>query len=88
MWPLDRCDPDRPDRRRAAPATREYLQRKEAEGKSRIEALRCLKRLLARRYHRLPSQLSTLAAAPAASPDCNYEEKRYTMTKKIRTAMQ
>jgi hypothetical protein len=32
---------------------REYLHRKEAEGKSRIEALRCLKRLLARRYRRL-----------------------------------
>jgi transposase len=40
-------------RGRRDPATREYLQRKEAEGKSRIEALRCLKRLLARRYHRL-----------------------------------
>lgn len=32
---------------RRDPATREYLQRKEAEGKSRIEALRRLKRLLA-----------------------------------------
>jgi transposase len=40
-------------RGRRDPATREYLQRKEAEGKSRIEALRCLKRHLARRYHRL-----------------------------------
>jgi DNA repair exonuclease SbcCD ATPase subunit len=42
-------------RGRRDPATRDYLQRKEAEGKSRIEALRCLKRLLARRYHRLLS---------------------------------
>jgi transposase len=35
------------------PGTRAYLQRKEAEGKTRIEAMRCLKRHLARRYHRL-----------------------------------
>lgn len=35
------------------PATKAYLQRKEAEGKSRMEALRCLKRQLARHFHRL-----------------------------------
>jgi hypothetical protein len=35
------------------PTTRAYLARKEAEGKSRIEAMRCLKRHLAHRYHRL-----------------------------------
>jgi len=35
------------------PASRAYLQRKEAEGKSRMEALRCLKRQLARHFHRL-----------------------------------
>lgn len=50
-------------RGRRDPATREYLARKEAEGKSRIEALRCLKRLLARRYHQLllrpPANLMT-----------------------------
>jgi transposase len=40
-------------RGRIDPATRAYLQRKEAEGKSRIEAMRCLKRHLARHYHRL-----------------------------------
>jgi dihydrofolate reductase len=38
---------------RLDPETRAYLARKEAEGKSRIEAMRCLKRHLARRYHRL-----------------------------------
>ncbi|MFZ2052419.1 MAG: IS110 family transposase [Solirubrobacteraceae bacterium] len=38
---------------RIDPATRAYLARKEAEGKSRIEAMRCLKRHLARHYHRL-----------------------------------
>ena len=40
-------------RGRRDPATRAYLQRKEAEGKSRMEALRCLKRHLARHFHRL-----------------------------------
>jgi transposase len=37
------------------PATKQYLARKEAEGKTRRGALRCLKRYLARRYHRLLS---------------------------------
>jgi transposase len=45
-------------RGRLDPTTRAYLARKEAEGKTRIEAMRCLKRHLARRYHRL------LVAAP------------------------
>jgi transposase len=35
------------------PATREYLARKQAEGKTRKGALRCLKRYLARRFWRL-----------------------------------
>jgi transposase len=43
-------------RGRIDPATKAYLQRKEAEGKTRIEAMRCLKRYLARHYHRLLSQ--------------------------------
>jgi transposase len=47
-------------RGRIDPETRAYLQRKEAEGKSRIEAMRCLKRYLARHYHRL------LLRSPAA----------------------
>ncbi len=38
---------------RLDPATAAYLTRKQAEGKSRREALRCLKRHLARRVHRL-----------------------------------
>jgi transposase len=42
-------------RGRIDPTTRAYLARKEAEGKSRIEAMRCLKRHLARRYHRILS---------------------------------
>jgi transposase len=43
------------------PATKEYLARKEAEGKTTKGALRCLKRALARRFHRL---LSVPAQAP------------------------
>jgi transposase len=38
---------------RVHPPAREYLARKQAEGKSRIEAIRCLKRHLARRVWRL-----------------------------------
>jgi transposase len=52
-------------RGRIDPETRAYLQRKEAEGKSRIEAMRCLKRYLARQYHQL---LLRPAAAPRRSP--------------------
>ncbi len=40
-------------RGRRDPATRDYLARKQAEGKSRIEAIRCLKRHLARHYHQM-----------------------------------
>jgi transposase len=40
-------------RARIDPATRAYLQRKQAEGKTRSEAFRCLKRHLARRIWKL-----------------------------------
>jgi transposase len=58
-------------RGRIDPATRAYLARKEAEGKSRIEAMRCLKRHLARHYHRLlrtpPSvRIHQVSATPLA----------------------
>jgi transposase len=42
-------------RARYDPATKAYLARKEAEGKTKKGALRCLKRHLARRFHRLLS---------------------------------
>jgi transposase len=42
-------------RARYDPDTRAYLARKEAEGKTKKGALRCLKRHLARRFHRLLS---------------------------------
>ena len=44
------------------PATKEYLARKEAEGKTTKGALRCLKRYLARRFYHL------LADPPAEQP--------------------
>jgi transposase len=40
-------------RSRLDPETRAYLTKKRAEGKSNREAMRCLKRHLARRFHRL-----------------------------------
>jgi hypothetical protein len=47
---------------RVDPQTRAYVERKRAEGKTRREALRCLKRHLARKIHRL-------LAMPAIDPD-------------------
>jgi len=61
-------------RARLDPETRAYLARKHAEGKSTAEALRCLKRHLARRFHRLlalppatPGRSSAIAM-PAPAP--------------------
>jgi transposase len=57
------------------PATREYLARKRAEGKTKKGALRCLKRYLARRFWRLltepplePGQAGTAGQQPAEPP--------------------
>jgi transposase len=49
-------------RARIDPSTRAYLERKRSEGKSNREALRCLKRHLARQIHRLLSM-------PPTNPD-------------------
>jgi transposase len=51
---------------RIHPAARAYLERKQAEGKSRREALRCLKRHLARVIFRILHALAT--AQPSLSP--------------------
>jgi transposase len=51
-------------RARHDPATQAYLERKQAEGKTKKGALRCLKRHLARRFHHLLS-------LPAAPPQPN-----------------
>ncbi len=46
------------------PATKEYLARKEADGKTKKGALRCLKRYLARRFYRLLSEPPLPAERP------------------------
>jgi transposase len=55
-------------RGRIDPQTRAYLARKEAEGKSRIEAMRCLKRHLARHYHRLLLRQPASTVIPLVAP--------------------
>jgi hypothetical protein len=51
-------------RARTDPETRIYLDRKHAEGKTRLEAIRCLKRHLARRIWRLLYTTTTPGAPP------------------------
>jgi transposase len=51
------------------PDTAAYLKRKQAEGKSRKEALRCLKRHLARRVWKLLHAAPAPAAPRAAAPE-------------------
>ena len=51
-------------RARTDPETRSYLDRKHAEGKTRLEAIRCLKRHLARRIWRLLYTTTTPGAPP------------------------
>jgi transposase len=53
-------------RARTDPATRAYLERKHAEGKSKREAIRCLKRHLARRIWRILYTTHTPASPPPA----------------------
>jgi transposase len=53
-------------RARIDPATREYLERKQAEGNTKKGALRCLKRHLARRFWRLLAQPPPPADQPVA----------------------
>ncbi len=56
-------------RARHDPATREYLARKEADGKTRKGALRCLKRYLARRFWQLLTEPPVPAAEQAVSAE-------------------
>jgi transposase len=51
-------------RARTDPDTRVYLDRKHAEGKTKLEAIRCLKRHLARRIWRLLYTTTTRGAPP------------------------
>src|SRR6202042_3963206 len=55
-------------RARTDPATRTYLERKHTEGKTKREAIRCLKRHLARRIWRLLYATQSPASPPPALP--------------------
>jgi transposase len=68
---------------RLDPATAAYIARKRAEGKNRSEALRCLKRYLARRIFRLlqpPRQAQTTTPARAITIHCNTPSSRFSLT--------
>jgi transposase len=70
-------------RARHDPATRAYLQRKLAEGKTRREALRCLKRHLARHVWRLLQTPPTPTAATPTTPmtiHCNTPHSSFALT--------
>jgi transposase len=61
------------------PQTAAYLARKQAEGKTRREALRCLKRHLARRvWHLL--QDAPASAQPAVTIHCNTPYNSFSLT--------
>jgi transposase len=75
---------------RLDPATAAYLARKQAQGKSRREALRCLKRHLARRVWKLlqpptdpdasPSTPPPSTPRPAITIHCNTPYNRFALT--------
>jgi transposase len=67
---------------RLDPATAAYIARKRAEGKNRSEALRCLKRHLARRIYRLlqPPRHAAHASDRAITIHCNTPSERFSLT--------
>jgi transposase len=71
---------------RLDPDTAAYLERKQADGKSRREALRCLKRHLARRVFRLlqppPAEQTPGPSTrpPAITIHCNVPYSRFSLT--------
>jgi transposase len=60
-------------RAKTDPETRAYLTRKQAEGKTKLEAIRCLKRHLARRIWRLLYTAEIPAAPPVLNTRSNTE---------------
>jgi transposase len=60
-------------RARTDPNTRAYLERKHAEGKTKLEAIRCLKRHLARRIWRLLYSTQPPTASPVLIDHTNTE---------------
>jgi transposase len=77
-------------RARYDPATKAYLARKEAEGKTRKGALRCLKRHLARRFHyllSLPTQTPQHDPGGAAEIPARPQQQAPTVTGAAPTPM-
>jgi hypothetical protein len=70
-------------RARYDPATKAYLARKEAEGKTKKGALRCLKRHLARRFHHLLSLPAETAQADPGRIDPLPARRRHHNTSDI-----
>ncbi len=54
--------------RRTTPEARAFLEKKQAEGKTRREAIRCLKRHITRRIYNLMTLTHFNANAPAITP--------------------
>src|ERR1700679_2450468 len=65
-------------RARTDPETRAYLDRKHAEGKTKREAIRCLKRHLARRIWRLLYTAELQAGRPVLINGTNTEIPTFT----------
>jgi transposase len=77
-------------RARYDPATKTYLARKEAEGKTKKGALRCLKRHLARRLHHLlslPAQRPRQDHSDGAEPFARPQHQPTTITATAPTPM-
>ena len=67
-------------RARTDPATRAYLERKHAEGKTHLEAIRCLKRHLARRIWRLLYTTETPRRPPRADQSLKLGNTKLLLT--------
>jgi len=67
-------------RARTCPHTRAYLDHKMAEGKSRAEAYRCLKRYIARRVWHLLTQTPDQRPEPAIAIHCNTPNSGLALT--------
>lgn len=67
-------------RARVCPQTRAYLERKQAEGKSRAEAYRCLKRYIALRVWHILNETTDPTPPPATTIHCNHPNSGLALT--------
>ena len=68
------------------PATKTYLARKHAEGKSKKAALRCLKRHLARHFHHILSLPPTATSEHQLAVIPNHPDRRQDIDRTITAA--